>query len=252
MAELLLALLMQATVAVPPQDAPPPSDDVVVTALRDIEAPDSAVTARTLGSSRTGSAAASRAVLARAQIYAACAGRTATPGSLDLLREALDGTINGARQQWAQGRLALIRNGCFAAGADNYYERGALFLDALARYAPGLRLLKTQTADPAVQGRFNLREVPKARFRLAQDRQYFETAVCLVRLEPELAVALTRATALDAQRRLEAAIVNQAAACTGHARHVYFDGAQFRFYIADAVYRWAVAARGAATLIPER
>ena len=51
---------------------------------------------------------------------------------------------------------------------------------------------------------------------------------------------------------LEAAIVNRTRRqCVDSARKVYFDPTQFRFYIADAVYRWAVAVAGVDTLIPE-
>lgn len=245
------ALLAAALTQVAPAQTPPPSDDVVVTGLRDIEAPDTAVSQRTLGSMRTGSAAASRSSFALAQTYAECVARQRTPETTALLRRAVDGVINGARQQWAQGRLQELRRTCVGAGGSNgYYERGALFVDALRRHVPDLRLTKRETADAAVQARFNAREIPLARFRLYQDRQYFEAAVCFVRVQPELSVALVRSGSLDAQRRLEAAIVNRARVCVGNARQVYFDGVQFRFYIADAVYRWTVATRGVDTLIP--
>ena len=38
--------------------------------------------------------------------------------------------------------------------------------------------------------------------------------------------------------------------CVSNARKVYFDPMQFRFYVADATYRWMVAAQGTTSLIP--
>jgi hypothetical protein len=241
----------------PPVPAQPRSDDIVVTALRDIDDKGSAVTAQTLGSARTGDAVGSRTTFALAQRWAACA-VAAGLGRREWLRKAIDSRTNSTWQAFAMQRLAQINMACApdasrardGAITDPYYDRGALVIAALAAYAPNLRLSKAQTADPAVQARFNAREIPLARFRLPVDRTYFETAICFVRLQPELSVRLATAETLDAQRRLEAAIVNRARVCVGNAKRVYFDGTQFRFYIADAVYRWAVAARGVDTLVP--
>jgi hypothetical protein len=103
-----------------------------------------------------------------------------------------------------------------------------------------------------VQARFNAREVPLARFRLPVDRRYFEAAICFVRMEPALAVQLVKVERTQSINRLAAAIVNRARPCIGNADRVYFDATQFRFYIADALYRWAVAARGTASLVPDQ
>lgn len=101
-----------------------------------------------------------------------------------------------------------------------------------------------------MQARFDGREIPLARFRLPVDRRFFEAAVCFVRLQPELASRLVQTDKAEAIARIEARMVNGAPICVGNARQVYFDPSQFRFYIADAVYRWAVAVRGVSSLVP--
>ena len=240
-------------------------DDIIVSGLRDIDDPKSPVTRATLGSGRVGSGAVrSREVFSQSERFARCAVKPRSRARAEL-RGALDGVINGARQAFQQARFVQInavcapdvdtaRRGGYAAmsgGYDTrYYDRGALFIAALDTFAPGLMLTKAQTADRAVQARFNAREEALARFRLPADRAYFEMAVCLVRLQPELSLRLIRTNDVTAVGRVEAAIVSGARVCTGNARKVYFDPTQFRFYIADAVYRWAVAARGVESLIP--
>lgn len=242
-----------------------PSDDIVVTGLPDIDDPKSAVTHRTLGSQRTGGGPQqSGAVFALAERFTKCAIK---PGMTDVadLRAAIDGVINSPRQSFGQSQFiekhATCAQDTFAAkhfgnasaagGYDSsYYDRGAMVLRIVQLFAPDLTLTKDQTSDADVQARFNLREVDLAKFRLPTDRRFFEMAVCQVRLAPELAVRLLHASSYDEIVRTEAAIVNSTPDCTGHAKKVFFDFAQFRFYIADAVYRWAVAAKGVDTLIP--
>lgn len=272
-----LAVAAPAQTAAPQQPGPtprsrsqatpesPPSDDVVVTGLRDIDEKTSAVTTRTTTSGRTGRGSVfSRQAFNLAERFARCAVKREIRGRAEL-RGALDGTIGSARQVFQQGRFVQLNASCAAdvdrarsgVSADTpgynqfYYDRGALFLQALRVFAPGLKLTKAQTADPDVQRRFNLRETALARFRLPVDRTYFETAVCLVRLQPELSVRLLNVARYQDVTTNEAAIVNGARICTGNARRVYFDPVQFRFYIADAVYRWALAAQNKATFIPD-
>lgn len=264
MLRLALAIVQAGT---PPEApaAPPPRDDVVVTGTRGIDDPASVVTRETLGGSRTGQGAArSRETFSRADRFARCA--VAKAGfARDHLRAALDGVINSPAQRFGQQRFVQINAPCaqdpqlaswsgvatLSRDYDaSYYDRGALFVQALRRYAPDLRLTKRQTGDRAVQQRFNARELPLARLRFTADLDYFRMAVCLVRLQPELSVQLVSTDDADAVSRTEAFIVNGARVCTGGARRVYFDPSQFRFYIADAVYRWAVAARGVDSLIP--
>lgn len=256
----------QATTTQPTTILPDNSDDIVVTGLRDLDDPRSAVTRRTLGSLALGEGAvASREVFAQSQRFVKCAFNVyRRPDAL--LHDILDGTINSARQRSAQERFVQINgacaqnpsvaiaNGLAASSAwydTSYYDRGAIVLDVLQRYAPNLGLTRKQTMDPVVVARFNAREATRARFRLATDRRYFEVAVCLTRAQPNYAVRLVKPRlSTDAINRLEAAMVNASRECVGYAPHVYFDATQFRFYIADAVYRWAVAAKGVDSLIP--
>ena len=238
----------------------PSSEEIVVTALRDIDDEDSAVTMKSFGTSRTGSSVRSRQIFDLSQRWAACPAR-AGPDRRGWLQTAIDSRTNSTRQEFAMLRLSKIYAACAPDTEDAhlgiiqnvYYDRGALTIEALKAFAPDLKLTKEQTADAAVQARFNARETSLAKFRLPVDRRYFEAAVCFVRLQPELAVKLAMTDKpLAAVRRLEAAIVNRGRICVGNARKVYFDGIQFRFYIADAVYRWAVAAKNVDTLIPTR
>ena len=235
------------------------SDDIVVSGLRDMEEKDSAVTQQTLGSSRVGSAVDSRRTFEHSQRWANCAIDN-NQNHRALLRQIFNSRTNSTLQDEALRRLAQINATCAPdvqlALADGivtnpYYDRGSLTIGVLKAFVPGLRLTKAQTSDPVVQARLNTRETPLARFRLPVDMRYFEAAICFARLQPELAVKLAMTgKPLATVRRLEAAIVNRSRICVGNARHVYFDGAQFRFYIADAVYRWALAVRGVETLIP--
>lgn len=245
------------------------STTVVITGLRDLDDPESPVNSRTLGSSRTGAGAVrSRSVYAFSKRFARCA-VARTPERLRLLRRTLDLPINSSAQSAAQTRLVQANAGCTespqaVSQATNtvptatltkqynasYYDRGALFVQAIQTFAPELKLTKQQTADPSVQARFNAREAPLARFRLPVDEHYFQTAVCLVRLNPDLATRLVQIEDLGSTNRLAAALVNRGKICVGGAKRVYFDATQFRFYIADALYRWMVAAQGMDSLIP--
>ncbi|WP_232474069.1 hypothetical protein [Sphingomonas sp. MA1305] len=247
------------------QQNAPKSDDIVVTGLPDLDDPKSAVTHRTLSSGKIGGGPQqSAAVFALAERFTKCA---ITPGMRDTsdLRAAIDGVINSPRQSFGQTQFVKKHSTCaqdvFAAqhfgnaaaagGYDSsYYDRGAMTLRIVQLFSPDLTLTKDQTADADVQARFNLREIPLAKFRLPTDRRFFEMAICQVRQAPELSVRLIKANGYDEITRTEAAIVNATPDCTGHAKKVFFDFAQFRFYIADAVYRWAVAAKGVDTLIP--
>jgi len=130
------------------------------------------------------------------------------------------------------------------------YDRGAFTVEALKRFAPDLKLTKAETGNPAVQSRFNLREVPRNRMRLPLDYRYFEIAVCMVRVEPRLAVRLAMSGGSARVGDVQEALIDRARVCVGNSPKVQVDPTQFRLYIADAVYRWAVAARAVDTLIP--
>lgn len=131
------------------------------------------------------------------------------------------------------------------------YDRGAILEQVLLRFVPDLALTPQETGDPAVQARFDRAEIPRNRFRLRPDYQYFQAAVCMVRLQPGLSVRLVRAKPASGQQRmLQSAILNRARICVGNAKRVHVDSTQFRIYIMDAVYRWVAASRGVPSLIP--
>jgi hypothetical protein len=252
-------VIIQDVLDAKPTLSEPESDEIIVTGLKDIDDKDSIVNRRTLSSSRTGSAAASRALFGLSRRWARCAVDEDLKHQ-EWVRKVIDSRTNSSWQSFALSRLAQINVACAPSSqaaiegrvTDPYYDRGALTIEVIKRYAPAVTLTRRETNDPAVQARFNAREVPLAKFRLPADRRYFETAVCFVRLQPELAAKLARTDGpLDAVRRLEAAIVNRGRLCVGNVKRVYFDGIQFRFYIADAVYRWTLAAEGRDTLMPE-
>lgn len=264
------------------QDAQP--DDIIVEGYRDRKP-----LAEKMTAPPTSSTIRNRRRYDYAERLAKCAARSKF-GDLARLRAVVDGEFNSPRHHFDQDRLVrtymtcgesptllsftevpvdftdmglagqYILAGDTAGGTPgqstgsplgwSIYDRGALTIAALKRFAPDLTLTRKQTEDPRVQARFNLREIPRNRLRLPVDYHYFETAVCMVRLEPQLAVRLAL---MDGPARLsdvQEALVDRAKACVGNARRVRVDPTQFRLYIADAVYRWAVAARDVPSLIP--
>lgn len=263
-----------------PADAVP--DDIIVEGYRD--RPD-VQTKASLPSSAV-STSRNRQTYEHSEQLAKCAARSKL-SDRSRLRAVVDGEFNTATQIMAQDRIKRIYIGCSesasllsftsppqsdlekagafgdkdtrtgsfqTAGAPlgySIYDRGALTVQALKLYAPDLKLTRVQTNDAAVQSRFNLREVPRNRFRLPEDYRYFEIAVCVVRVEPKLSVRLALSDGSARFSDVQAALIDRARVCVGGAKNVRVDPTQFRLYIADAVYRWAVAARGVDSLIPE-
>ncbi len=230
------------------------------------------------------SAVRNRQAYALSERLAACAARSKL-SKLSRLRAVVDGEFNSATQVTAQDRLKRIYITCsesasllsftsapqstldimaavsndatgtsgFTNGAPlgrSIYDRGAFTIQALKLFAPDLQLTRAETFDPAVQTRFNAREVPRNRFRFPADYRYFQTAVCMVRLEPRLAVRLAKSEGGARFSDVQEALIDRTRECLGGARNVKVDPTQFRIYIADAVYRWAVAAHNTASLIP--
>jgi hypothetical protein len=233
-------------------------------------------------------ASSTRQAYSVSEMLAKCAvrGRLST---LVQLRSVVDGVFNSALQYHAQDRLvrsnitcgenaALLSfssrpkrpgpsldnalkgdfSGLTPSVADSaplghsILDRGAFTIQAIKRYAPDLTLTPAQTADPVVRARFDSREIPRNRFREPADYRYFEVAVCMVRVEPRLAVMLAKTEGAARANDLQAALIDRARICVGNARRVRVDATEFRLYIADAVYRWAVAAKGVETLIQNR
>jgi hypothetical protein len=215
---------------------------------------------------------------------AKCAARSRL-SSIARLRAVVDGSFNSAAHAFAQDRLKRTYITCsegtsllsftqppqselqqIAADSGDFsgspgiidnaplghsiYDRGAFTIQALKMFAGDLTLTRKDTEDRAVQARFDAREIPRNRFRLPSDYRYFATAVCMVRFEPALAVRLALSDGPAQAGDLQDALIDRTRLCVGGAKRVRIDPSQFRLYIADAVYRWAVAAKGVDSLIP--
>jgi len=262
-------------------DAEP--DDIVVTGYRSRKAPGNRVDVPA-----TVSTVSNRIKYGYSERFAKCAARSKL-SSLARLRVVVDGEVNSARARGAQDRLMrtyitcaespsflsntlppqtanevpfvkdMLYSGDFYGVSPGYdttplgvsiYDRGALTIAAMKRFAPSLTLARADVDDVEVQRRFNLREIPRNRLRLPLDRKYFQVAVCMVRVEPKLSVRLALSEGGARMGDVQEALIDRARACVGGARKVKVDPTQFRLYIADAVYRWVVAARDIASLIP--
>ena len=256
----------------PPTASPPTNDgDILVEGVRDID-PQSLATRRTLNTNRTGNQQVSRQNYDISDRFARCSIKVGM-SNMRLLHLALDSVTNSVRQDNAQRRFIEGNAGCAADSAlagmkgqttttgtrdtndsddpQLYYDRGAMFVRAVQAFAPRLQLTKAQLDNPTVQARFYVREEPLARFRLPQDRQFLGVAICVVHYQPALSIRLVmKDLPLSARENIAAAIVNRSRNCFGNAKKVYFDTSQFRFYVADALYRWTVAVRNVNSLVP--
>src|SRR5690606_17828440 len=132
------------------------------------------------------------------------------------------------------------------------YDRGAIYERVLRDYAPGLRLSRSNTFDHATRDRWRAREAARNRSRGAGARSYFFIAGCLVQLSPAYALALLQEEPGSAREaRLRALLIADGAPCLGGAvERVSVEPGQFRAFVAEAVYTWAVAMRRTGTLLP--
>lgn len=131
------------------------------------------------------------------------------------------------------------------------YTRGAVLEQVLRTYAPELKLTREETWREDVVRRFDEREKARNSERHERDYRYFAVAACLVQAQPELASFLVRsAPASRLSLRIQETMLARAPHCVGFAQSVKADPLQFRIYVADAVYRWLVAARGVDSLLP--
>lgn len=202
---------------------------------------------------------------------ALCATRGGS-GRLALLRRVVDGVFATPAQERAQDQLVWqtatcgegsgIRNqginsfGRVNVRADSAYcpgtlYRGAFIIEAIRAFAPDLSITREQLADPQVQQRFLMREDARASKRLPGDLRFFRTAICIVREQPELAIRLIQTNPVErSTAAVQAHLIERTRACTGYAKRLTVDPYQFRAFIGDALYRWALAVRDVPTLIP--
>lgn len=211
-----------------------------------------------------GEAVLNRQRYSQSQVFAHCL-RDISP---EVMRKIVDGPPNRSDTRYAQGLLVNKHITCYlntqpppgpaaplnvASSGESPFDRGALLEQVFAQYAPHTKLTAAETGDPAVQQRFDAREVPRNRWRLPVDYQTFAIAVCLVRMQPAMTMALRKSKpGSPREKALEQAIIGRARDCVGGAQRVTFDPIAFRFYLIDALYRWIVAARGVDTLITDK
>ncbi|MBN2972730.1 hypothetical protein JW805_11950 [Roseomonas aeriglobus] len=130
--------------------------------------------------------------------------------------------------------------------------RGAVTAEALRRYVPDLQLTREVLQHPVVVHRFVDREEKRAKLRIASDMRYFKVATCLVQRQPETAIRIVYERPLpDGLQMTIAQMIENDRQCVGGAKTVAFDPTQFRLYLGDALYRWAVAAKGVESLVPQ-
>ena len=246
------------------------SGDIIVRALRLREDEELPVETRRIPGSL---GRVSRGLVADAAVFVRCAGLPRLP----LLRRIVDGRPDTGEAQNALHQHVLRNTGCYQdvlllAASPFYgdcvpiavddvkttcrvtYDRGVIYEQVLRDYAPGLTLSRSNTFDHATRDRFRAREEHRnsARRRGADD--YFFTAACMVQLRPEYALALLRQEpGSEPEGRLRELMISDGAPCIGgvSVERVNVDPGQFRAFVAEAVYSWAVAVRRTDSLLPQ-
>lgn len=131
------------------------------------------------------------------------------------------------------------------------FDRGFVFENALREFAPDLRLSRSNTFDHATRDRFRAREEVRNSARSSDAAEFFYAAACMVQIRPEYALTLLQAEpGSEAEVRLRAMMISDGAPCVGNASKVRVDPHQFRAFVAEAVYSWAVAVRRTDSLVP--
>jgi len=192
-----------------------------------------------------------------------------------LLQNIVDRASRDFKARWSLDRLVRQRSACHGsmygepqpaapfygdcnpiagtALCRSVFDRGVLFEYALTSFAPDLQLTRAELSREDVRRRFLKRGLPKVRLRYPEEQRYFDVVSCVVQLRPEESLELIRAQSGSAkENRLEALLIASAPACFGNAKSVTVDSNQFRLYIAQAVYDWAVAVKDVDSLVPGR
>ena len=213
----------------------------------------------------------SRGLVADAARFTRCAGLPRLPQ----LRRIVDGSPETGETQTALHYHIVRNGGCWGRavpyvespfyGACNphvvhaslricraTYDRGAIYEQVLREYAPGLRLSRSNTFDHATRDRFRARERARNHARTKGARDYFYIAGCMVQLSPQYALALLQEEpGSEREGQLRAVMISDGAPCVGgRVERVSVDPGQFRAFVAEAVYAWAVAVRRTGTLLP--
>jgi hypothetical protein len=263
---LLLALLAAPAAAQEPTSPALPraesSDEVVVTALR---IPRDKLPTRVYWDLPY--AIPARIQYQRTELFVRCALRLTDAA---WVRKVVDGVPNSTEATFAQGWILRTNGGCYQPLGMNTVgqlqqpsrqddltdigrstvDRGIIIEGVLRTYAPDAALTPEITRDPAVKTRFNAREGVRNRLRFRGDRDALVFSSCLVEQQPVLATRLMRSRpGSTLEKGLTQALLIEARGCLGAVDRVTINPTLARTYVADAFYRWVVAARGVDTLI---
>lgn len=190
-----------------------------------------------------------------------------------LLHNIVDHGGRDTKSRWALDRLIRQRSAChgsmyadpqpqapfygmcnpIGALCQSVFDRGVLFEYALGNFAPDLQLTRSDLQRREVRQRFLQHDLPKVRLRYPEDQRYLDIVSCVVQLRPEESLELIRLPEKSPKEdRLRALLVASVPACFGNAKKVTLDPNQFRVYVAEAIYNWAVAVKGVDSLVPGR
>lgn len=280
-AALAFAHLALAQPALAQAESPSPASDgaatqssappLVVRGLRLRDADDLPVASRP----STAVGAVGRQIVADADRFARCAGLPRDP----LLRRIVDGRPATGETEKALHQHIMRNSGCYKSmpllgrsspyyGECNAvvldpedgtnvcrvtYDRGRIYEQVLHQYASDLRLSRSNTFDLATQDYFRTREEQRNSARRRASERYFWAVSCMVQVRPEYALdVLDQEPGSAEESRLIAMMIADGRKCIGgdHITEVTVDPGQFRAFVAESVYGWAVAVKRADSLLP--
>ena len=247
------------------------ADDIVVTGVPLREGEETPVTLQDDGLS----GAVSRQIASEVDRFARCADLPKP----DLLRRIVDGKPETGETQKALHEHILRNSGCYGTifppiPASPYYgecnpivvndfrktsicradyDRGEIYEQVLRKYAPDLVINRSITFNPEIRADFLAREERRNRDRTESD-DLFWFASCAVQIRPEYALAMLREESGSAREaRLQQLMIKDSLPCFegGKVEEVTVDSRQFRAFVAEALYSWAVAVRSVDSLIPQ-
>ena len=248
-----------------------PADDIVVTGVPLREGEETPVTLQDDGLS----AVVSRQIASEVDRFARCADLPRP----DLLRRIVDGKPESGEAQRALHEHILRNSGCYGTifppipdtpyyGKCNPvmvndirgnnicradYDRGEIYEQVLRKYAPDLVINRSITFNPEIRADFMAREERRNQDRvLSNDLFWF--ASCAVQIRPEYALAMMKEEAGSGREaRLQELMIKDGLPCFagGKVEEVTVDSRQFRAFVAEALYSWAVAVKNVDSLIPQ-